>query len=79
MAFKFEGAQLLCLRYFSRRQVRQRNTILQYFLERKSVLMVSGKLRVNILAQGGMKGAGLKVLSAVAERILTQPSSPHPP
>ena len=59
-------------------QVWRRNTNLQRFLRRKSVLMVSGEQRVNIFEQGGMKGGGLKVLSVVAERILTNPP-PSPP
>ena len=36
-------------------------------------MMVSVKQRVNIFEKGGMKGGGLKVLSVVAERILTNP------
>ena len=57
-------------------QVWRGNTVLQWFLGRKSVLMVSGKPRVNIEAEGGMKGGGLKVLSVVPERILTHPPLP---
>ena len=80
MAFIFEGVQLLDLRYFIRKTSLTKKYNFAILSGEKICFDGFWEAESQYLGTEGDERGGLKVLSAVVERILTHPPpSPHPP